>query len=363
MSAWIGPAIGAGAGLAQSMAGGKDPVADRHDIWGKNYIDDVNWLADQALNLPGREYYQGPLQAPLHPGMGWGYNQMMDFGQNNPFAGLQEEQGRMGLWGQMAGMQQLGNMFERGPQTFQYDQNTFDTTMENLMPGLQGSFDDATRDIMRGLNFNTLPGIDLNSAAAGGFGDSRSDLAAGMATGMAQDRMADIGSQLYQNAVNQAQSAAMSGGSQNLQAGLRNDQTLLQGAGDMARIGLPGLGNAYNTNLKDFASSIGGGQGFMDYQNQLIANDMARYNYNRDQPWNDAAARWNLYTPVLGGGPVASSPGMNPITGIVQGAQMGAGLWDAFSGIGSSNMQAPGNVTLDGMDLGFGGSSNMWGYS
>ena len=363
--AWIAPAISAAGSIAGGLLGGDtgDPIADVKHIYGKDFGNQyVNPWRDMIMNMPQQEYYPGQTVADMHPGVSAGYQGMIDFGQNNPAYGLQSMQGAAGLNSLGLGNQFLQQSMQQGGPSFQYDQNAYDQSMANLMPAMQGTYDDMTRDIGRELNWSTLPGIDMGSAMAGGFGSSRGDLASGMATGMAEDRMADIGSQIFQNASNQSQDAAMRGGLGTLNAQLGSQGQMLSGAQGLANVGLPGIGDAYQTGLGNNAAMVQGGLGFQGYDQSLLNADKAAWDFGQSQPWLDEANRISLLNQTVTPGSGAQiQPGMGGFAGAINGAQAALGLYDAFkpmfgtqsTSIGSQPWMTPGTASNDYLgDLG-----------
>lgn len=335
MAAQMAPAVIGGISGALGGGGSGDPVADMRQVWGRKYLPDIKALRNQIGGLDDRTFYEGQTYADLDPAQAAAYQGMVNFGMNNPAYGMQLGQGQLGLGNLGMGSSFLNQQMRAGAPQFQFDQGLFNQSMENLMPGLQGTYDDLTRDITRDLNWNQLPGLDLNLSAAGGMGGSRGQLAGGMLQGMAQDRMADVGSQLYQNALNQSFGAGMTSGQENLGGYLQNQQQLLGGASQLAGRGLPGIGDAYGTGISNLQTLLAGGTGFQQQQQLGIDEAIARFNYNRDQPYRDIADKTGLYSGIHfpTGQAVSAPPGMNTLDAILSGAQAGAGIYDTVAGL------------------------------
>ena len=130
-------------------------------------------------------------------------------------------------------------------------------------PQMDGMVDAASRDVVRNLGENTLPGIAGQSASAGALGSSRRGMLEGIATRGAADRIADIGANLRGNAYQQ-------GIGQGLQQGQFGAQGL-QGLGQLGmnqyqygNTGLYNVGNA-GQNLYGLGGTLAGqGAGIMN---------------------------------------------------------------------------------------------------
>ena len=331
------PAISSGIGaVAGALAGdGKDKFMSQKDMWGKHLIGDIKGIQDNILGLPIPEYFGGQTYADLDPAQIAAYQGMIDYGQGlgGMVQGAQQGQGISGLRNLFRGTDYLNQLQGGGPQ-FQYDQGVFDQTMQNLMPGVQGAYDEATRDITRNLTEQQIPGLNMAAAGSGNMASSRAGVAQGIMERGAQDRMADVGSQLYQNALNQAQSAAMTGGQQQLGADLRTQGDTLRGFGQFANIGLPGLGNAFNTGKSNLGMMLSGGQGFQQQDQLGINEDIARFNFNQQAPWDyyrNQIAMLGSTTPAGAGINPQQTPGASGLQMGLQGAMAGLGLYNAFA--------------------------------
>ena len=327
------PAIGAAAGALF----GDD---QEHFGFGDKYAvdsDSVDQLVRSFSDLQTPEYYPGQTYADMNPATGQALDARIGYaqGMGGDIADLQFQTGQAGANALTQGVDYLGNAMGGQAPQFQFDQGTFDTTMQNLMPGMQGTYDNATRDIDRNLNYNTLPGLNMGAAMGGNMASSALGNNSTLAQGFAQDRKADIGSQIYQNAINQAQGAGMGAGGQNLNAGLSNQQQLLGASGSLASQGLPTLANANVTSQGNINQLQQGGQGYEMYDQQGITDEVNRFNFNQNAPWETAANKVDLYNATS----MTPSPtvGNNTFGNAVQGAQFAGGLYDAYKGTQNQN--------------------------
>ena len=356
-AALISSGIGAAGGL---LAGdGGDKFMSMKDLYGKTLKPDIANLRQDVLGMDPAEFYPGRTFAHMDPAQTRGYLSMVNYGQPGGFGYLTRQnqlgQGMAGLTNLAGGTGFVGDLASMGGPQFGYDQGTFDTTLQNLMPGLQGSYDEATRDIFRNLTEGTLPGLDMAAAMSGNTASTRAGVAEGIATRGAQDRAADIGSQLTQNALNQAQRAAMLGGQQNLGADLRTQGNILQGFQSLANVGLPGLSNALTTDINNLQMQIAGGGAFQDMAQKRINEDIARWEFEQQAPWDLWSNQLNLInatTPAGMGINPQQTPSPSALQMALQGGMAGMGMYDFynrnFGGGGASTPSFMPQPTLGG---------------
>ena len=236
------------------------------------------------------------------------------------------------------GIGYLQNLKQQGPNQFNYDQGTFDTTMGNLMPGLQGSYDAAMRDPIRQFNEQTIPGINMGASGAGqAFGTRGANQTAIAARGL-QDRAADTASQLWANAATQGNAGAMAGGQMNLGSANKMVDTLTQGFQNYANMGLNANNQGYNMMSQNLGNKIDAGNMVQGINQRKVDEDVNRYNFNMQAPYDRYEQNLDMYNMMkLNGTPGRTGP--STLQNILNGAQAGAGLWGAF------NQYTPGQVT------------------
>ena len=335
----------AGVGALSGFLGGNEEHVGPGDYVPDWLKDDWKMLGGQIADLQTPEYYQGQLVAEQNPWLQNALGGMAGYGQGmgGDIASLMQGAGTAGLGAFNQGLDYMSGL-QGSPNQFQYDQGTFDTTMQNLMPGLQGSFDEATRDINRNLNWNTLPGLDMSFADAQGA--TKQGQASALARGMAQDRSADIGSQLYQNALNQAQTAAYGAGGQNLASANNLQNQLLSQYGNYANIGSGMLNQAYNMGGQNLGMGLQAGQLQQGYDQSLIDAEMAKHNFGQQAPWLALQNQLNMVNAQkMGSAP--QTTGMSGWEGALQGAQTGLGIYDAGRNRGWWGGVPPANPTFN----------------
>lgn len=290
------------------------------DLYGGEYVDRMKALRDTILS-------QDPssMVADLTPDQITALEQMGGFGEGVGGDILRGQLGQsgLGLAGLGSGMGYANQLRQSGGPQFQYDQDVFDTTMRNLMPGVAGSYLDQTRDIVRGLNEQVLPGINMDAMATGNVAGSRAGLAEGIATRGAADRMGDIESQLMQNALNQGQKAAYGAGAENLGANLGTQGDIFGGYGSAAQYGLPGFQQAYKAGLGNIGLGMEAGN-FQQQFNQL-GLDAPRDLLGWQIPL------MNLTTPAGAGNLGQPYYGSSPLAGMYEGLNMGTNIYDMFT--------------------------------
>jgi hypothetical protein len=303
--------------------------------------DDWQNIAGGIQHLQTPEYYGGQQIADVNPYLGGAWDNMYSNPAQNAMMGQAQMAGGIG-------MDAMSNLNDG----FQYDQGVYDQTMANLMPAMQGSYDAATRDNNRNLNWNELTGLDMGMSAAGHQGSTKHAQGAALAQGMNMDRNADIGASMYQNATNQAQNAAMMGGQQSLNA-----------AGQAANYGMQGMGMGFDMQQQVLKNQLAAGQGVQGYDQSLINADMDRFNFEQQAPWTALAAQNEMINANrLGSAPSPGPVGMNTWESLTGGAQAGLGLyqggmdagWWGGNGVG----QPSANTFPDNSFSGWDGSSN-----
>ena len=144
-------------------------------------------------------------------------------------------------------------------------------------PYFQGAVNAATRPMVNAFNDQVMPGLDSNFSSAGRYGSGAHALASSDAGAQLQQQIGDVSSQMaYQNYGDERQ---------------RQVQAMMF-APDMAA-----------QDYKDILALQSAGQGYDQYNQNLINADMQKYDYNMNAPYNWLAN----YVGILGGVPGPSS--------------------------------------------------------
>ena len=333
-----GSIIAAGIGAGAGLLGSNQEHIGPGDVM-PNWIEgDWRQLGGQIAGLQQPKYYPGKSLAPFTPlqrqAMG-GINQYSSpggFGFQTQYE--MNKVGDRGRAAQQRGLNFTNYLGKRGANKFAFPQTTFNAAFSNLMPGLQGSYDAATRDINRDLNWNQLPGINMANVAAGGMGNTKALQGSALAQGMAQDRAADVGAGLYMNAANQALGLAGRAGLANQASANQLDSSRLGAYQGFAGLGLPYLDQSYNTGMQNLRNRLFVGDLQQGQQQRNIDANMNRWNFNQNIPMQHLQNQLNMVMgTVPNSGQIGTTTGMSPFQGAVQGLQAGMGLY----GMGQEN--------------------------
>lgn len=135
---------------------------------------------------------------------------------------------------------------------------------------LQGQIDASTRDITRNLNENQLTGSASNAAASGNSGSSRRAVMDAIATRGANDRSADIASNMRGNAYNQALG---------IEAGRASQNAGFQQGANQANANFMQNANQFNAGARNSMLSQGYGMGASQLESNLARQQQAdQYN-------------------------------------------------------------------------------------
>ena len=202
--------------------------------------------------------------------------------------------------GQMLGMgDSMRNSWERGLNASDVANNPYVNSMMDVN----------AQKVNQNLQRNLMPGIQQGAVQSGGMNNSRQGIAQGVAMGDTQQGLANANAQTQLGAYGQ---------------GLSHEQAMMGQAGNIQ--------NAY---LNPWQVMGQAGQGIESYQQKAIDDDMARFNFDR----NDADMRLNSLIAQLGGMKYGTQTGtnsqMNPNyqSPLMTGLQTAAGLGGMAMGI------------------------------
>ena len=214
-----------------------------------------------AMNYANRAMGSGPMR-----GAGFA------FGAGNQYAsgaqGFDAAQGgganfgmanNMGNSASTAGPASMNSAVNQG-----FDQSNLSNYINNDV--LQGQIDASTRDITRNLNENQLTGSASNAAASGNSGSSRRAVMDAIATRGANDRSADIASNMRGNAYNQALG---------IEAGRASQNAGFQQGANQANANFMQNANQFNAGQQNQLRSQGFTMGGNQLQNNLSRQQQA----------------------------------------------------------------------------------------
>lgn len=343
---------GAAAGGAIVGAFGKDDTHANDPVLSENrYITTAqNGVKDTQAAISGLQpqvYYPGSTVAGMNPtydaALTGGATFVSPWGYGADLMRQSANAGTGSLNALNTGLD-LANQIRTTPGgPFQYGQNVYNQTMNNLMPAMQGTYDAATRDNNRALNWSTLPGLNMAGVGAGQQGSSKLGQGSALATAATMDRNADIGASIYQNAVNQANQNAMVAGGQNLDANMG----LLDAYGRYGSQGADLMKQAYEMGSRNIDTGLQVGGIRQNYDQSLTDADVARWNFNQQEPSDFLARKMELFNSGAMGSPgQRGTPSPSALERAWQGARAGigfyqggrdAGWWGGGSGGGSTD--------------------------
>lgn len=184
----------------------------------------------------------------------------------------------------------------------------------NSNPYLQGAINAAVQPITNAFSSEVMPGIDSNFSAAGRYGSGLQGQAYDDANAQLAQQIGNVSSQMaYQNYGDERQ--------RQMQAMLFAPQMAAQ---DYIDLGM--LGQA--------------GQGYDQYNQNLINADIQKWNYNNNADWNFLNDYIGLLNGATGGSSTTTQPNQSggvggAITGGLGGLLAGASAGSAIPGLGT----------------------------
>lgn len=354
--------IGAGASIVGGLLGGSQGGSDKTTGATNTTATTEPWKVQQPYLKTGFQsgaglysqyldapWYQGQLYAGMNPmqqgaatgagqyatGQGMGLSQGMI---NDAYPFLSQGGNYINL------ANSLGN-FDPGNPT-QYNINNAGLYAAN--PYLDGAIDAASRDVVRNLTEDVLPGMNRQAAGTGNTNSTRTGIAEGIALRGAQDRIGDIGATVRADAYNsglglseEARRANMMAQLQGKTAGLQGLDTAFSRGMDLRNQGLQSSINMYDLLGR-------AGDKFQSDQQGYADANYARWQGQYNQPW-DLLSR---YMGAVGGtnwGSTTSNSTQNvtpgswggAVQGALGGAAAGLGLYKDFSSILNSGASQP----------------------
>ena len=334
MSYWQAGAAAGGAVLGGLNSGSNTEHIGTDELFGDWMQQDVIDLASNIPNLQPQQYFPDSTVAPQNPMMEQSIQDQFGFGQEGG-AGYDAQQqmnqqgsNLMGAYDQ--GLDYLNNMNERGPNQFQYDQGTYDQSFGNLSGGMQNQFDLGARNIQQGFDWNMLPGLNMQNAMGGGGGNTKFGQQGALGQAMANQNIQQMGTDLWQTAAFGADRNAMNAGGQNLSSANNFDQNMLANYGMYGDAGTGMMQTGYDmgkSNMGLAQNAAGIQQG---YDQSLVDADVQRHNFEQNEPWNRQQNMQNLTNQWRNNASFQDS-GMSLLEGAFNGAQAGAGIYNAFA--------------------------------
>jgi hypothetical protein len=321
------------------------------DQWSDAYRPKVTQNLNQISKLQPQQYYPGQTYAGMNPQMWNSVENMYNWGQpggmGEGIARTNTTAGWLNTAGGLQGLDYLNQLKTNGPQTYKYDQGTFNQVMGNLTPGLQGAFDASMRDPIRQYSEQIIPGINQGAAASGqAFGTRPQNQSAIAARGLA-DRSADTASALWTNAANEANRAGYGAGTQNLAAGINTQQDIIGGYNNYGQLGAQQLNQGYNMGTGNLGQAYTAGQVRQGYDQTMIDADKARFDFNQTAPRQNLMDIYNANMGSRLRGEAGYS-GTSSAQGAIQGGQAAMGFLDWYQNRPQSGQVGSPNTVNNG---------------
>lgn len=377
--------------MAGGGGGDKVTTVQKADPWGpqQQYLKDIFAQAQGLSQNYAPQYYPDSGVAALSPWTNAGVAQLGTFG-NSPYYQklVSQAQGSMGTLGGAQspwtnpvlgmGMGQSGNIDNYLRQTLQGGNSVtapnarggqvlpnYQAMVGQMTgnPQLDAMVNNAQTRTAQNFNEQVLPQIASGALANNAYGGSRQGIAEGLASSRLQQEMGDIAAGMYgqaydagqnralqgaqtqagltqgvnlQNAANYLQAAGMNQQSQQFAAGA--GMNMLQGgygqALDAARLQgamAPGMAQL---GLLPAQNALQAGQIDQQYRQSVLDDDMARWMWNQNLPWQQLQQYQNAVNGSYGqsssgtqsGGGTSSSPLLGGLGGAATGAGILGGL-------------------------------------
>lgn len=277
------------------------------------------------------DYYTGQRVADLNPWQTQGYSTVGSFAQNQGMGAADS------LMKAGQGTINYGAQFGDNAASLYRKLNGADPTQQIIgnaglyadNPYLDSQIDAASRDVVRNLTEQQLPGLDLAAAGSGNMNSSRTGVAEGIMARGAQDRIGDIAAQMrgnaYLNGLGMSQNQYNTGISQQM---LANGQLL--SAGDFGRIATDaGLNAGYGAG----DAMARAGAGFQTQQQNVLNAQQQAFKDQQTAPLDLVGKYMSIINGNYGGTNTSSSGGgtAGAVQGALTGGMGGLGLYGKFS--------------------------------
>lgn len=234
---------------------------------------------EQAKELYGQgapEYYPGQTLASQNPFQTGAINNLGNFNPNavNAYTNV----GNQFMGGAAGAMNTLGNIagMQQGPQAQMMSMQQ----LGQYQPMINQMVDAATQQGMRTYNEQFAPQLNANAAASGNIGSSRAGIAQGIAQRGIAENAQNVGATAMNNLFNQGNQMNLANA--NLGQNFLNTQmNAATNMGKFAGAGADMIGQADASQLAGYQTNLAAGDIQQEYDQAVINDDMARYNYDQ----------------------------------------------------------------------------------
>jgi hypothetical protein len=259
-----------------------------------SYLKDVFGEAQGVYDAQKGVNYTGDHLAAFRPEQLSMFNNMINYANTSPIASMLANQGKtLGAVG-TGGVQNA----LKGYQDFRPAGSTMGTIADAGLyadnPYISSMVDAATRDAGRGLYEGALPQSARSSAISGNTNSSKSAIRDGILERGYQDLRGDTSANLRGQAYEQGLNLAQQQRQHEDQAGLER----LSGFGSLglgaANQGMTGLNDSVQAMSNLFSLGNEGASGLQAADQQKLSNDLAKYQFNQQDPWGSLMNYYNI---------------------------------------------------------------------
>jgi hypothetical protein len=266
------------------------------DPWSgqSDYLKDIFDKAQTLQERQSGQKYTGDHLAAYRPEQTSMFNNMINYANTSPIAGMLQNQGsNLGAAG-VGGV----NSAMQGYQDFRPGGSTMGTITDAGLyadnPYISSMVDAATRDAGRGLYEGALPQAARQGAISGNTNSSKQGIREGILERGYQDLRGDVSADLRGQAYSQGLNLAQQQRQHEDQAGLER----LSGFGSLglgaADGGMSALNNSVKAMSDQFALGNEGASGLQAADQQKLSNELAKYAFNKDDPWGSIQNYFNI---------------------------------------------------------------------
>jgi hypothetical protein len=275
---------------------GKESGSTTQDPWGPqaDYLKQIFGSASDIYGNQEGKKYGGEFVAGYTPDQMSLFKNQVNYANTSPIAGLLQNQGSTlgaaGTGGVQGALQ--------GYQDFRPGGSTMGTIADAGLyadnPYISSMVDAATRDAARGLYEGDLPRTAREGAISGNTNSSKQGIREGILERGYQDLRGDVSANLRGAAYDQGLNLAQQQRQHEDQTGLER----LSGFGSLglgsADSGMGALNNSVEAMINQFNLGNEAAAGQRDASQATIDNALAKYQFNKDDPWGSLMNYYNI---------------------------------------------------------------------
>lgn len=261
------------------------------DPWGPQagYLKDIFGKAQQTYGDTAANKYTGDQLAAYRPEQLDLFGKMIGYANTSPIAQSLLNQGQsLGQLGLSNATGALGGLGGFNP----LDLNGILAAANQFAndPNIEATTNAVTRDDLRNLTENQLPGVERNAALSGNTNSSRTGAKEAVLQRGYEDRRADVNAGLRANAYNQGIGAATNARDAELARLMGLTGSSLQAS----QLGSSDLTNSLSSMAGLFGLGNEGASGLQASDQQALSNELAKYAFAQDNAWAPLLNYFNI---------------------------------------------------------------------